>query len=139
MAADHADSKGIPLASISEEAKARLRRFLPPFASLQNPIDITGALLSNSKLFGQVLPVVGDDAQSEPRSSACRWLAPVTTSPGFARDLADFQSRYPPRRRRRGNAALRRVPSLRKPASPRLRGKAKRWMPSINWPATRLS
>lgn len=95
MAADHAELKGIPLAPVSEEAKTRLRAVLPSFASLQNPIDITGALLSNSKLFGQVLPVVGDDAQSELLLVGLPVAGTGYDVPGFARDLADFQVRYP--------------------------------------------
>ncbi|HEX6690805.1 MAG TPA: acetate--CoA ligase family protein [Burkholderiales bacterium] len=95
MAADHAESRAIPLAPISEGAKARLGKFLPAFASLQNPIDITGALLSNSKLFGQVLPVVGDDAQSELLLVGLPVAGTGYDVPGFARDLADFQGRYP--------------------------------------------
>jgi acetate---CoA ligase (ADP-forming) len=95
MAADHAELKGIPLGAISEQAKARLRKVLPSFASLQNPIDITGALLSNSKLFGQVLPVVGDDAQSELLLVGLPVAGTGYDVPGFAQDLADFQKRYP--------------------------------------------
>jgi acyl-CoA synthetase (NDP forming) len=95
MAADHAELKGIPLGAIREEAKARLRKVLPSFASLQNPIDITGALLSNSKLFGQVLPVVGDDAQSELLLVGLPVAGTGYDVPGFAQDLADFQKRYP--------------------------------------------
>jgi acetate---CoA ligase (ADP-forming) len=95
MAADHAELKGIPLGAISEEAKARLRKVLPSFASLQNPIDITGALLGNSKLFGQVLPVVGDDAQSELLLVGLPVAGTGYDVPGFAQDLADFQKRYP--------------------------------------------
>ena len=59
------------------------------------PIDITGALLSNSKLFGQVLPVVGDDAQSELLLVGLPVAGTGYDVPGFARDLADFQVRYP--------------------------------------------
>ena len=95
MAADHAELRGIPLAPVSDQAKARLQKFLPPFASLQNPIDITGALLGNSKLFGQVLPVVGDDAQSELLLVGLPVAGTGYDVPGFARDLADFQRNYP--------------------------------------------
>jgi acyl-CoA synthetase (NDP forming) len=95
MAADHAEMRGIPLAGISGEAKAKLGKVLPAFASLQNPIDITGALLSNSKLFGQVLPVVGDDAQSELLLVGLPVAGTGYDVPGFAKDLADFQKAYP--------------------------------------------
>ena len=95
MAADHAELRGIPLAAISGEAKAKLGKVLPAFASLQNPIDITGALLGNSKLFGQVLPVVGDDAQSELLLVGLPVAGTGYDVPGFAKDLADFQNTYP--------------------------------------------
>jgi len=65
MAADYSEQRSIPLASISSEARMRLGKVLPGFAALDNPIDITGALLGNPQLFGAVLPIVGDDAQSD--------------------------------------------------------------------------
>src|SRR5436853_76761 len=44
MAADHAEQHRIPLAAISDHARARLKEALPAFAALENPIDVTGAL-----------------------------------------------------------------------------------------------
>src|SRR3954454_7075178 len=52
MAADYAEQRNIPLASLSGAGKERLGKALPVFANLNNPIDITGALLGNPKLFG---------------------------------------------------------------------------------------
>jgi acetate---CoA ligase (ADP-forming) len=61
LAADAADQAGLPLATLADATEARLMEILPAFAAARNPIDITAALLTNSGLFGQVLPVVGDD------------------------------------------------------------------------------
>jgi acyl-CoA synthetase (NDP forming) len=95
MAADYADQRAIPLASVSGEAKERLKKVLPGFASLENPIDVTGALLGNPELFGAVLPIVGDDKASELLMVA---LPAAGTAgydvPRFARDLKAFQERY---------------------------------------------
>jgi acyl-CoA synthetase (NDP forming) len=65
MAADHAERRGIPLAPISPAANDRLKSALPAFAALDNPIDMTGALLGDSDLLGALLPIIGDDAQTD--------------------------------------------------------------------------
>jgi acyl-CoA synthetase (NDP forming) len=95
MAADHAEQLGIPLSPISDQAKERLRKVLPPFAALQNPIDITGALLGNRQLFGAVLPIVGEDQQSELLLVGLPVLGTGYDVPFFAKNLAEFAARYP--------------------------------------------
>jgi acetate---CoA ligase (ADP-forming) len=94
MAADHAERHGIPLASLSAQAKERLRSVLPAFAALANPIDVTGALLSNSGLLGGVLPIVGDDAQCDLLLLALPVAGTGYDVPRFAHDVAEFQRRY---------------------------------------------
>jgi acetate---CoA ligase (ADP-forming) len=94
MAADYAESRGIPLAAVSEHAKQKLQKALPGFAALDNPIDVTGALLGNSALFGAVLPIVGDDAQSELAMLAIPVAGTGYDVPRFAKDLKDFHDRY---------------------------------------------
>jgi acetate---CoA ligase (ADP-forming) len=94
MAADYAEQHRIPLASIGDQAKERLRGVLPAFAALDNPIDITGALLGNPELFGAVLPIVGDDAQSELILVGLPVAGAGYDVPRFAADLAAFQQRY---------------------------------------------
>jgi acyl-CoA synthetase (NDP forming) len=94
MAADYSEQRGIPLASISTEAKARLGRVLPGFAALDNPIDITGALLGNPQLFGAVLPIVGDDAQSDLLLVALPVAGMGYDVPRFAKDLKTFGETY---------------------------------------------
>ncbi len=94
MAADHADSRSIPLASVSEQGRKKLGKILPAFANLDNPIDITGALLGNPKLFGAVLPVVGDDAQSDLVLVGLPVAGAGYDVALFAADLAGFDKRY---------------------------------------------
>jgi acetate---CoA ligase (ADP-forming) len=94
MAADYAEQAGIPLARISGGAKEKLVQALPGFAALDNPIDVTGALLGNPELFGAVLPVVGEDAQSDAVLLALPVAGTGYDVPRFARDLAEFQERY---------------------------------------------
>ena len=94
MAADHAEQAGIPLAQISAGAREKLAKALPGFAALDNPIDVTGALLGNPELFGAVLPVVGEDAQSDAVLLALPVAGTGYDVPRFARDLASFQERF---------------------------------------------
>jgi acetate---CoA ligase (ADP-forming) len=94
MAADYCEQRGIPLAGISETAKTRMGKVLPGFAALENPIDVTGALLSNSALFGAVLPIVGDDAQSDLALLAIPVAGTGYDVPRFATDLALFAEHY---------------------------------------------
>ncbi|MCW5751143.1 MAG: CoA-binding protein [Alphaproteobacteria bacterium] len=46
VAADECARAGLELPEVSEATKARLARFTPPFASLRNPIDVTGQIRS---------------------------------------------------------------------------------------------
>lgn len=61
MGADASEEFGLPLAELSAETRREVGSKLPGFASTANPIDITAALLSNSHLFGEVLPAVAKD------------------------------------------------------------------------------
>jgi acyl-CoA synthetase (NDP forming) len=95
MTADYCEQNGIPLARISSNAKQKLSETLPAFAGLENPIDVTGALLGNPKLFGSVLPIVGDDAQSDLLLVGLPVAGTGYDVPGFARDLSAFEKQYP--------------------------------------------
>ncbi|MGQ0650918.1 MAG: acetate--CoA ligase family protein, partial [Betaproteobacteria bacterium] len=95
MAADYAERNRIPLAQISAQGKERLKTVLPAFAGMDNPIDTTGVLLGNSGLFGAILPVVGEDAQSDLMLVGLPIAGAGYDVPRFARDLSEFQTRYP--------------------------------------------
>ena len=83
MAADAASETGMPMATLSDETQAGLRAVLPTFAATGNPVDITAALLTNSGLFSQILPVIARD----PGVDACLISIPVA---GAAYDIATF-------------------------------------------------
>jgi acyl-CoA synthetase (NDP forming) len=90
MAADAAQPFGLTLAPLSGTTRAALAERLPGFATTTNPVDVTAALLTNSALFGEVLPVVARDP------SADLFLLDIPVSgmgydvPRFARDAAAF-------------------------------------------------
>lgn len=92
MGADAADDEGLPLAELSPATQAALAAKLPGFATTQNPIDITAALLSNSGLFGEVLPAVAQD----PSADLFFINIPVAGAgydvEAFARDAAAFEA-----------------------------------------------
>src|SRR4051794_23410572 len=46
---------------LADDTQAQLRGILPGFAATANPVDITAALLTNSALFSQILPVIAED------------------------------------------------------------------------------
>lgn len=94
MAADYSEQRGIPLAPVSSQAREKLSKVLPGFAALDNPIDVTGALLGNPELFGAVLPIVGEDAQSDLVLLALPVAGTGYDVPRFARDLKSFQETY---------------------------------------------
>ena len=91
MAADYAEQRDIPLARVPGQ---RLREALPAFAAVDNPIDVTGALLGNAKIFADVLPIVGDAADAHLVMVALPVAGTGYDVGAFARDLAAFQDRY---------------------------------------------
>lgn len=90
LAADAASARGLSLDPLSEETRATLGTILPSFAATRNPVDITAALLTNSGLFGQILPVIAKD----PAADAFFIGVPVAGAgydvDAFARDAAAF-------------------------------------------------
>lgn len=93
MAADAATECGLPLAPLAAETRTDLKKILPTFATTTNPIDLTAALLSNSALFGQILPVIARD----PAADAFHIGIPVAGEgydvDAFAADAAVFAKR----------------------------------------------
>jgi acyl-CoA synthetase (NDP forming) len=55
LAADAADSSGMQLAKLSSQTTESLRAQLPSIAVAANPVDLTGAMLTDSSLFGRTL------------------------------------------------------------------------------------
>ncbi len=92
MGADAADDEGLPLAELAPETQRDVAAQLPGFATASNPIDITAALLSDSGLFGKVLPAVAQD----PAADLFFINIPVAGAgydvQAFARDAAAFET-----------------------------------------------
>ncbi|HCL85901.1 MAG TPA: CoA-binding protein [Comamonadaceae bacterium] len=92
MGADAADDEGLPLAELSQDTQRNVAAQLPGFATASNPIDITAALLSDSGLFGKVLPAVAQD----PAADLFFINIPVAGAgydvQAFARDAAAFET-----------------------------------------------
>lgn len=90
MATDSADALGIGMAPLAAPTQSALAGKLPGFAATANPVDVTAALLTNSGLFGDVLPIVGAD----PAADFVLLDIPVAGMgydvPRFARDAAQF-------------------------------------------------
>lgn len=90
LSADAAEDADLPLAELASGTVDRLKQELPAFAATGNPVDVTAALLTDSSIFGRVLPVLGDD----PGVDACLLGIPVAGRgydvEQFARDAAQF-------------------------------------------------
>lgn len=88
MTADAATSAGMPMARLAPETDNKLKGILPSFATTTNPIDITAALLSNSRLFGDILPVIADDPAADAFLVGIPVAGPGYDVDAFARDTA---------------------------------------------------
>ena len=90
MAADMAEEFQLPLAVLPDGTRAQLNAILPGFATTTNPIDITGALLTNSSLFGKILQIVGKDAGADLFFAGIPIAGTGYDVEAFARDAVDF-------------------------------------------------
>ena len=90
MAADLAADIGLPLATFAQTTREALAAVLPGFATTSNPIDITAALLSNSRLFGDILPIVARDPAADLFLVALPVAGQGYDVDAFARDTAAF-------------------------------------------------
>lgn len=93
VAADLAKSQDLPLAPLASATAERLRGILPPFATVGNPLDLTGAIGQDPALLPGALaalaadpqvsalalalntPIGGDDASRALYQAMCRALA----------------------------------------------------------------
>ncbi|HET8846636.1 MAG TPA: CoA-binding protein, partial [Ktedonobacteraceae bacterium] len=61
MAADRAEQEGIVFPPFAEPTRQALAQLLPVLGAANNPLDTTGAALTNDALYGQVLTVISKD------------------------------------------------------------------------------
>ena len=90
MTADAATAVGMPMATLAPETDKKLKGILPSFATTTNPIDLTAALLSNSNLFGDILPVIAEDPAADAFVIGVPVAGPGYDVEAFARDAAAF-------------------------------------------------
>ena len=90
MAADAAEKHGLQLAQFDEPTRAELNAVLPEFGASGNPIDLTAALLTNSRMFSDILPVLAkrDAADAVFVSLAASGMG--YDVPQFVRDCAAY-------------------------------------------------
>ena len=90
MAADAAEELGLALAEFPPETRAKLSQVLPGFATASNPLDVTGALLGNARLFADALPILAQGAASDLMMVALPVAGAGYDVAGFARDFAGY-------------------------------------------------
>jgi acyl-CoA synthetase (NDP forming) len=93
LTADAATAVGMPMAKLAPETDKKLKGILPSFATTTNPIDLTAALLSNSRLFGDILPVIAEDPAADAFLIGVPVAGPGYDVEAFARDAAAFGKR----------------------------------------------
>ncbi|MBS77746.1 acetate--CoA ligase family protein [Variovorax sp.] len=90
MAADTADEMGLPLLDFDEATAHCLDAVLPVFSQGTNPVDLTGALLTDRALFGGAVAALA----KAPELHLLMVSFPIAGTgydvPGYARALADF-------------------------------------------------
>ncbi|NJC82943.1 acetate--CoA ligase family protein [Planosporangium mesophilum] len=59
--ADRAEDEGLALPPFAPETAARLKEILPEFATVANPLDVTGYVVVDRTLLGRALEIVADD------------------------------------------------------------------------------
>jgi acetate---CoA ligase (ADP-forming) len=90
LSADAATKSKLTIGTFRPDTRAALDEILPTFATTTNPVDITAALLTNSRLFGDILPVIARDPSAD-----CFMISVAVAGRGydveaFAKDAAEF-------------------------------------------------
>ena len=94
MAADAAEEFALALPQFPPGTQARLKAVLPAFATPSNPLDVTGALLTDSALIGAALGVLGEEDACDLLLLAIPVAGAGYDVPRFAHDAAAFRERH---------------------------------------------
>lgn len=84
IAADYLEDPnfgGLKLAELSEHSKSELRKYLPPFASVDNPIDLTGSV--RDEMFDRAFKVLNEDPEVDGILAFPLFQTPLTTDALF--------------------------------------------------------
>ena len=90
LTADAASVAQMPLEPLAADTQAELQRILPGFATTTNPVDITAALLGNSRLFSDILPPIARDPAADAFFIGIAVAGAGYDVPTFAADAARF-------------------------------------------------
>jgi acetate---CoA ligase (ADP-forming) len=90
LTADAASDAKMPLEPLGSATQAQLKNILPGFATTTNPVDITAALLSNSNLFGAILPPIAKDPAADAFLIGIAVAGAGYDVDAFARDASEF-------------------------------------------------
>jgi acyl-CoA synthetase (NDP forming) len=90
LTADAATQEAMPLEPLQADTQAQLREILPGFATVRNPVDITAALLTNSGLFGGILPPISRDPAADAFLIGIAVAGAGYDVDAFSRDAANF-------------------------------------------------
>ncbi|MGE0151554.1 MAG: acetate--CoA ligase family protein [Reyranellaceae bacterium] len=90
MAADLAEANGLALPRFEKATAEKLKAALPDFAASANPIDLTAALLTNNRLFCDMLPILAAGDAADLHFISLPIAGKGYDTPAFARDAAAF-------------------------------------------------
>lgn len=90
LTADAATAAAMPLEPLLPSTQAELLQILPGFATVRNPVDITAALLTNSGLFGGILPPISRDPAADAFMIGIAVAGAGYDVDAFSRDAASF-------------------------------------------------
>ena len=93
LASDYVSENGLTMAVWDARTEDAVRAALPTFASARNPVDITGALLTDSKLVRRALDQIDADSGADAFVVSLPVSGRGYDVPEFASAVADFAAR----------------------------------------------
>lgn len=93
LCADTAERLGLPLAELGQATVQSLARIMPGFATAQNPVDLTAALMTDGSMFARTLDALAADPQADMFLVGVPVAGEGYDVPGMAADTARFMQR----------------------------------------------
>lgn len=92
MCADAAERLQLPLTELAPATVAALSAILPDFASANNPLDVTAALLGKGEMFPKVLDAIRNDPQADMLLIGVPVAGPGYDLPALAEEAFQYAS-----------------------------------------------
>lgn len=90
MTADLAEQATLELTELTPQTKQQLSEILPDFGTASNPLDMTAAILSESKMFQRVLNAIGSDPGADTVIVSVPVAGPGYDLNAFATEAQEF-------------------------------------------------